>query len=122
MKIIKSLSLVAVCVSVANLLQAQEAKTQVLQRKEVKAPPADNALPKETPVAALQTPSPSKKDDNKKQVLTKDMNSPAGNLTAEQLKTLNGTAQKPKEPAPAAVVSDNNKAAGKPVIIPAQNQ
>ena len=119
MKIIKSLSLVAVCVSVANLLQAQEAKTQVLQRKEVKAPAE---VPKEAPVAASQTPSPSKKDDNKKQVLTRDINTTPGNLTAEQLKTLNGTAQKPKEPAPAAVVSDNNKAAGKPVIIPAQNQ
>jgi hypothetical protein len=136
MKIIKSLLLVSVGLSATLLLHAQELKTEVLKQHEIKAPPAstesnkpsplpqlkpmDGVVPKEAPVAA-QTPSPLKKDENKIQpenlkaiAISKDANGPANKLTPEQLKTLNGTAERPKQTMPAATLDAQN---AKPIII-----
>ena len=119
MKLIKSFLLVTVTLSATTLLQAQEIKTEVkalpaavVSNKPSPAPelkPMNGVAPKEAPVEATQAPSPLKKDENKNQpedlkvvVLTKEANGPKNNLTAEQLKTLNGIADKPKQTAPAA--------------------
>lgn len=114
MKIIKSFLLVTFGLCATSLLHAQEVKTEILKETEIKAPPDNIApikpspalvfkpmngvAPNEAPAAALQTPSPLKKDEHESQV------GPINNLTAEQLKTLNGIADKPKQIAPAATM------------------
>ena len=112
MKIIKTLLLGTVALFATALLHAQEIKTEMLKPTAIKLPPASDISNKPSPapqlkpmngvapieatVTALQAPSPFNKDENKNQV------EPINNLTAEQLKTLNGIADKPKQIAPAA--------------------
>ena len=137
MKIIKSLLLVSVGLSANVLLHAQELKTEVLKQSEIKAPPAstetnkpspppqfkpmNGVVPKEAAVAVSDNPSPLKKDENKIQpedlkaiAISKDAKGPANKLTPEQLKTLNGTAERPKQTTPAATLDAQN---AKPQII-----
>ena len=121
MKIIKSFLLVAVALSATTLLHAQNLKPELVKETDVKLPPPattdkktlpvpelkpmNGVTPKEAPVVATtQAPSPLKTAENKNQpedlkvvALTKEANGPKTNLTAEQLKTLNGTAEKPKQ-------------------------
>jgi hypothetical protein len=140
MKIIKSFLLLTVCLSATTWLRAQEVKTEVLMKTEVKAPPMavknntpspapelipmNGVIAKEALVAAAETPSPFKKDENKKQpeapktqILTIDANAATNKLTTEQLKTLNGTAKKPKQLS-ATPVSDTPGATQQPVSKP----
>ena len=125
MKIIKSLLIGTVVLCATTLLHAQEIKTEMLKPTAIKLPPAatitnipspapvlmpmNGVAPKEAPVAALQVPSPLKKEENKNQV-------EPNNLTSEQLKTLNGTADKPKQIAPAATLDGQQNI--KPGILP----
>ena len=152
MKIIKSFLLVTRGLCTTTLLQAQEIKTEILKPTAIKPPPAatitnipspapqlnpmNGVAPKEAPVAATQAPSPLKKDENKSQpedpkteALTIEANGPKNNLTAEQLKTLNGIAEKPKQTAPAATLDapQNIKPAillapAAPLVIKNENQ
>lgn len=139
MKILKSLLLVSVGLSATALLQAQELKTQVLKQSETKAPPASTEsnkpsplpqlkpmggiVPAAAPVAASQTPSPLKKDESgnqvnqpKKATATTDANATENKLTTEQLNTLNGTAQRPKQTTPVAALDAQT---AKPQILAA---
>lgn len=124
MKIIKSLLLLTICLSTAGMLRAQEVKAEVKKAAEIKAPtdnagkmvsPVPHLTPmagvtlKEEPVPAAPTPSPSKSDDKKVQpdganavIVTRDANAANSKLTAEQLQTMNGTAQRPAALEPAA--------------------
>ncbi len=127
MKIIKPFLLVTVGLCATSLLHAQEIKTEILKPTEIKAPPAttitnmpspapmlmpmNGVAPKEAAVVTSPTPSPLNKDENKKQV------GPINNLTSEQLKTLNGIAQKPKSIAPVATLDAAQNI--KPVIVSA---
>ena len=141
MKIIKSFLLVAVALSATTLLHAQSLKPELVKETDVKlSPPAttdkkklpapelkpmNGVTPKEAPVVATtQAPSPLKTAENKNQpedlkvvALTKEANDPKNNLTAEQLKTLNGTAEKPKQTASAAAALTPQNV--KPVMITA---
>ena len=133
MKIIKTFLLVTVGLCATTLLQAQEIKTEILKPTAIKLPPASDISNKPSPapqlkpmngVTPIEAPSPLKKDENKSQpedpkteALTIEANGPKNNLTAEQLKTLNGIAEKPKQTAPAvAVLTPQNV---KPVMIAA---
>ena len=127
MKIIKTLLVGTVALCATALLHAQEIKTEILKPTAIKLPPAstisnnpspapqlipiNGVAPKEAPAIASQAASPFKKDENKMQpkepktqILTTDATGPKNNLTAEQLKTLNGIADKPKQIAPAATL------------------
>ena len=138
MKIIKSLLLGTVALCAPTLLHAQEIKTEILKPTAIKLPPASDisnkpspapqlnlmngVAPKEAPVAATQAPSPLKKDENINQpenpktvALTIEANGPKNNLTPEQLKTLNGIADKPKQVAPAATPDGPQNL--KPIIL-----
>ena len=138
MKIIKSFLLVAVALSATTLLHAQNLKPELVKETDVKLPPPATAdkktlpvpelkpmngvTPKEAPVEATQAPSPLKTAGNKNQpedlqvvALTKEANGPKNNLTAEQLKTLNGTSEKSKKSElPASSLTPQNV---KPVMI-----
>ena len=114
------------------MLRAQEVKAEVRKAAEIKAPPTDNAnktaspapqlkpmagvVLKDEPVAAAPATAPAKTDENKPQmdasnavIVTRDANAANSKLTAEQLQTLNGTAQKPKELAPVATTATKNQ-------------
>lgn len=127
MKIIKSLLLVSVGLSATVLLHAQELKTEVLKQREIKAPPAstesnkpspapqlkpmNGIAPAAAPVAVAETPSPFKKDKDQQQVnkpqktiAVTDAGAAENKLTTEQLNTLNGTAQRPKQTTPVAAL------------------
>lgn len=124
MKIIKSFLLLTICLSTTTLLKAQteEIKAQVLKQTEVKALPASTVTnkpspapqfkplngiaPQATTTATAETPSPLKIDDDKKQ--TSDANAATQKLTAEQLKTFNGKAEKPKQVAAVTVADAQN--------------
>lgn len=151
MKIIQSFLLITVCLGATNLLQAQEIKAEILKPTAIKAPPAttitnvpspapvlmpmNGVAPKEAPVTATEAPSPLKKDENKKQpedpkvvALTINANGPTNNLTAEQLNTLNGIANKPRSIAPAAtqdaqqIIKSGILVAPAPLIIKNEKQ
>ena len=123
MKIIKSFLLLTIALGTTTLLHAQNLKPELVKETDVKLPPPattdkktlpvpelkpmNGVTPKEAPVVATtQAPSPLKTAENKNQpedlkvvALTKEANDPKNNLTAEQLKTLNGIAEKPKQTA-----------------------
>lgn len=111
MKIIKSLFLITVGICTTTLLHAQEVKTLVVNKTEVKMPPqvtptnAPSPMPefkaqpqvaavaKEAPAVAAETPSPLKKDRDSK---------PTQNMSAEQAKILAGKADNIKPAGPAS--------------------
>lgn len=126
MKRIKSFLLVTLCLAAATAVQAQEVKTELKKNNEPKAPPAETITKVPSPQPSLQpvegVASPNAGTDKtttqantapnaasgnnaaqKAVLLNRDANAVNSALTPEQLKTLNGTAQKPKEldPAPA---------------------
>ena len=127
MKIIKSFLLVTVCLTAANFLQAQEVKASPTgtesnnpsQASQLK--PMNGVAPTAASVAVVEPPSPLKKDENQKQInqpkkatATTDANAAENKLTSEQLNTLNGTAQRPKQTMPPATLDAQNS---KPQIL-----
>ena len=105
MKLVKTLFLIVVGFNVTVSLHAQNIKTELIKQEEIKPPPPPSA-PAPNPVyefkpmngvapvtspATTETPSPFTKDKN-----VKVPGIPA-DLTAEQLKTFNGTLEKPKD-------------------------
>jgi len=118
MKIIQSFSLITVGLFATTLSLAQEIKTEVLKPAEIKTPPAAGnkpspvpelksqagITPKQASVAVLETPSPLKKNENNKlveesktEILVRDPKVATNKLSAENLKTLNGTTERPKQ-------------------------
>ncbi|MBK8493561.1 MAG: hypothetical protein IPL50_00160 [Chitinophagaceae bacterium] len=119
MKIIQSFFLLTVGFCATTIVYAQELKPEIAKPIEVKILPAaidtkpspvselkpqPGPDPKETASSAVaETPSPLKKDENikpnenaKTVALTIEGNEATKNLTAEQLKTLNGVSEMPK--------------------------
>ena len=97
MKNIKSIIILAVCLAASALLKAQqvkEVKTEIAPKSEIKPPlPAD--------VNKIQAPQNNQLEaaagikSGKPVLLQQPVNNPNSSLTPEQLKTANGTAQKP---------------------------
>ncbi|MEP7238510.1 MAG: hypothetical protein ABI685_11615 [Ferruginibacter sp.] len=119
MKIIKSFLLVTVCLSATTLLHAQEVKTEVLKQTEVKAPPTDIANKPSPAPQLIPMNGIAPKEAPKVQALTADANGPANKLTADQLKTLNGIADKPKQTAPAAAPDAQQNVKPQIILAPA---
>ena len=122
MKIIKTFLLLTIALNATTLLHAQNLKPELVKETDVKLPPPATAdkktlpapelkpmngiVPKEAPAAAAQTTPALKNDENKNQpeqpklqVISIDANAANSKLTVEQLNTLNGIAEKPKQTA-----------------------
>ncbi len=110
MKNIKTTLLVIICISTATLLKAQQAKepqTQVAKEVEVKLPtaadvnknpsPAPEFKPQAAGTSAQKNSSeiPADMKVEKVQPLPLPAKNPNSNLTAEQIKTANGTSERP---------------------------
>ena len=132
MKLIKPFLLLTIALSATTLLHAQNLKSESVKETDIKLlPPAttdkktlpvpelkpmNGVAPKEAPVAAAQTTPELKKYENKTQpetpklqVISIDANAANSTLTAEQLNTLNGIAEKPKQTAaPASSLTPQN--------------
>lgn len=117
MKIIKSLILVSVCLTATNLLHAQEAKeekTEIAPVSQIKQPvPAD--VNKIQPQQSNQPEAAAGIKSGKPVLIQAPVNNPNSSLTPEQLKTANGTAQKPVMVVPHG--TEQKPAKPKPAII-----
>lgn len=147
MKIIQSFLLLTVGFCATTVVYAQELKPEIAKPVEIKIAPAaaDNkpsSLPelkpqpgadsKETASSAVgETASPLKKDENVKPnenaktvALTIEGNETTKNLTAEQLKTLNGVSERPTVKAAVPNTIDNSvrPVPAKPAVGKVQQQ
>jgi hypothetical protein len=117
MKNIKSIVLLTVCLAASTMLKAQEVKevkTEIAPKSEIKAPlPAD--------VNKIQAPQTNQPEaaagikSGKPVLLQEPVNNPNRSLTPEQLKTANGTTQKPVMVVPPG--TEQKPAKPNPVII-----
>jgi hypothetical protein len=102
MKNMKSILIIAVCLAASAQLKAQqvkEVKAAIAPASEIKPPPPADVnkiqAPQTNPTevaAGIQSGKPV--------LLQKPVHNPNSSLTPEQLKTANGTAQKPAKPGP----------------------
>ncbi|MFN8244751.1 MAG: hypothetical protein U0X40_11925 [Ferruginibacter sp.] len=132
MKLIKSILPVIGCLAAVTSIKAQDIKTELRKNYDQKTPPAETVtkipspLPQLQPVDGVMPPDASVDKSNppattnanasnagnrapKATLLSSDGSGITGHLSPEQLKTLNGTAEKPKElnpVTPAAPVAD----------------
>ncbi|MBK8608988.1 MAG: hypothetical protein IPL84_03310 [Chitinophagaceae bacterium] len=113
----KSIIILAVCLAASALLKAQqvvEVKAEIAPVSEIKPPlPAD--------VNKIQAPQTNQTEaaagikSGKPVLLQEPVNNPNSSLTPEQLKTANGTAQKPVMAVPPG--TEQKSAKPRPVII-----
>jgi hypothetical protein len=127
MKIIQSFLLLTVCLTVTTLLHAQELKTEVVKRTEVKTPPASTVTNTPSPGADPKMPydnAAGKKTttEEKLQVLNKQKDGPMNKLTTEQLNTFNGSPNRPAAPTNEQGTPQEKPAPVKPVIVTPVNQ
>lgn len=136
MKYFKSFLPLTIGLLATALLQAQEIKTEINKQDVFKTmpPPGSTPIPGPAPApqrkpgsntetaAAKGSPSTVNKDEDKTTlngtkpvILTIDPDQATKKLTAEQIKIMNGTAEKPKQLSAAQGAGDEN---AKPVIIP----
>jgi len=130
MNLIRSISTLLVCLSTPALLNAQELKPEIAKPLEIKVTPAavDNRpslvpefkpqplAEKETkPAVDTGTPPATAKDESleqganvKAEAKTIDADATRKKLTAEQLKTFNGTSARPKEQPAMPNTTDNS--------------
>jgi len=99
MKNIKSFLVLAACICTTTLLHAQEVKTEIAKKTEAKAPPASTvtSIPSPSPELTPMNGITPKGASPASSPLTRNANAATNNLTPEQLKTLNGTAERPKQ-------------------------
>ena len=117
MKNMKSILILTVCLVASALVKAQqvnEIKTEIAPKSEIKQPlPAD--------VNKIQAPQTNQPEtaagikSGKPVLLQEPVNNPNSSLTPEQLKTANGTAQKPVMAVPPG--TEQKPAKPRPLII-----
>ena len=117
MKNMKSILILTVCLVASALVKAQqvnEIKTEIAPKSKIKPPlPAD--------VNKIQAPQTNQPEtaagikSGKPVLLQEPVNNPNSSLTPEQLKTANGTAQKPVMAVPTG--NEQKSAKPRPVII-----